>query len=212
MQKWIYLIRHGETDLNRQGIVQGSGMDAPLNALGREQGLAFYEKYKAVPFEAVITSNLQRTHQTVAPFLEEGLPWHRTADINEISWGIFEGKPRSRELKEAYEWLMTEWTSGNWDARMVNGESANELAVRAGRFWKEIQVRPESHLLVCSHGRTMRCLMCLATGKPLSEMENFQHANTGLYLLYWNGRSFDLHLNNDTSHYDLMKTAEKFVQ
>ena len=46
--KKIYLIRHGQTDFNLQGIVQGSGVDADLNDTGKAQADFFYEKYKTV--------------------------------------------------------------------------------------------------------------------------------------------------------------------
>ena len=83
----IYFIRHGETDLNRQNIVQGSGMDTDLNPLGHAQAKAFFDAYSAVDFDLVVTSRLRRTHQTVQHFIEKNIPWHQTEDINEISWG-----------------------------------------------------------------------------------------------------------------------------
>ncbi|MCZ6899539.1 MAG: histidine phosphatase family protein, partial [Bacteroidetes bacterium] len=51
ISKKIYLIRHGETDLNRAGVVQGSGVDTSINDFGRRQANEFYEKYKHVPFD-----------------------------------------------------------------------------------------------------------------------------------------------------------------
>ena len=68
------MIRHGETEYNRQGIVQGSGIDADLNETGRNQAEAFYQKYKDIPFDKVYTSALVRTHQTVEKFIEAGIP------------------------------------------------------------------------------------------------------------------------------------------
>ena len=64
----LYLIRHGETDYNRQGIVQGGGVDSSLNDLGRRQAEAFFEHYKHLRFDAVYVSALKRTHETLAPW------------------------------------------------------------------------------------------------------------------------------------------------
>ena len=50
MPKEIYIIRHGETDYNRQGIVQGQGVDTSLNDLGRRQASAFFEHYRHIDF------------------------------------------------------------------------------------------------------------------------------------------------------------------
>jgi len=60
-QKTIYLIRHGETDFNRRGVVQGSGVDSDLNDMGRAQAQAFFQAYQHVPFEKLYVSGLKRT-------------------------------------------------------------------------------------------------------------------------------------------------------
>ena len=71
--KTIYLIRHGETDFNRQGVVQGSGVDSDLNELGQAQAEAFFQAYQHIPFDKVYTSALKRTHQSVKKFLRDEL-------------------------------------------------------------------------------------------------------------------------------------------
>ncbi|WP_282456203.1 histidine phosphatase family protein [Chitinophaga sedimenti] len=74
MEKELYIIRHGETDFNRQGIVQGRGVNSDLNAMGVAQAEAFYEHYKHIPFDKVYTSSLKRTHQTVKKFWTTNCP------------------------------------------------------------------------------------------------------------------------------------------
>ena len=59
--KTIYLIRHGETDYNRRGVVQGSGIDSDLNEMGRAQAMAFFQAYQHVPFAKLYISGL-KTH------------------------------------------------------------------------------------------------------------------------------------------------------
>lgn len=71
MPKRIYIIRHGETDFNRRGIMQGSSIDTDLSEVGRLQSQAFFEQYRHLAFDAIVTSSLKRTWQTVAPFLEQ---------------------------------------------------------------------------------------------------------------------------------------------
>ena len=60
-KKTIYIIRHGETDYNRQGIIQGSGVDSDLNETGRIQAEKFFKAYHHIPFDKVYTSELKRT-------------------------------------------------------------------------------------------------------------------------------------------------------
>ena len=48
MNKLLYIVRHGQTELNKQGIIQGRGMDTDLNDEGRKQAAQFFEAYKSV--------------------------------------------------------------------------------------------------------------------------------------------------------------------
>jgi broad specificity phosphatase PhoE len=88
----LYLIRHGETDFNIQGIVQGGGVDSDLNELGRAQGQAFFEYYKHISFDSVYCSSLKRTAQTLHPFVELGHELIARPELNEFNWGVLEGK------------------------------------------------------------------------------------------------------------------------
>ena len=146
----IYFIRHGETELNRLNIVQGSGMDSELNELGHAQARAFFEAYQEAGFELVVTSRLQRTHQTVQPFLAQNIPWHQTADINEISWGIYEGTIPNPERYRAFHDLLADWKHGKIDASMPEGESARHLGERVERFLSWLRTRPE-RCIFCHH-------------------------------------------------------------
>lgn len=198
--KKVFIVRHGETDFNRQGIVQGQGVDTALNELGHQQALAFYRHYAHLDFEAILTSRLQRTHQTMAHFIKAGIPWEQFVEINEISWGIHEGKKGDPAMKDTYKELMSNWENGNLDARIPEGESATELGARVEDFVQHLRAREESLLLVCAHGRTMRALMCILKGVPLTEMNRFQHSNTGLWQVQQNSLQFNFLIENDTSH------------
>lgn len=208
MKKIIYIIRHGETDLNRKGIVQGSGVDAPLNELGRQQAQAFFEAYKDTPFEVILTSNLIRTHQTVQPFIELGLPWEQLEDIKEMNWGFHEGKESTPAMHAEYQQIKEAWGRGELDVRLPGGESAEELGVRINRFIEHLKHRPEKLILVCSHGRAMSAMMCLLHGLPLHEMNHYFHYNTGLWKAHFDGFAFEFELENDTKHLETMVNAE----
>ena len=204
MHKTLYIIRHGETELNRRRIVQGSGVDSSLNETGRAQALAFYRQYRGVDFDAVLTSTLRRTHETVAYFLKDGLPWEQHPEINEISWGDQEGREGTPESIAAYQTMVADWQRGNFDHRLPNAESAREMGARVGRFVEGLRRRPEATLLVCAHGRLMRALICTLEGCSLTQMENYRHANTGLYLVEQRGDDFEILLRNDTRHLETL--------
>lgn len=202
--KEIYFIRHGQTEYNAQRIIQGSGVDSDLNEVGIGQANAFYQKYKDVPFEVVLTSKLKRTHQTVKPFIDAGLREERFAEINEMNWGVHEGKKGSPELRVDYTKMLEEWQKGNYGYKLEQAESANELGARLKKFTAHIKTRPEKTILVCSHGRALRCLMSVLKELEYKEMEQFNHSNTGLWKVFYNSDTdkFELLTNNDTSHLD----------
>lgn len=200
MKKTIYFLRHGETDYNRRKIVQGSGVDSELNDWGHRQAQAFYDYYQNLPFEVVITSFLQRTHQTAHPFIAQGIPWEQNPDINEINWGVHEGRESEPWMIDAYKNLITEWKNENFTAALEGGESALSLARRSQRFIDGLRTRPEELLLVCSHGRALRCLMCCVKGQHLREMESYSHSNTGLFKVHFDGKEYQVELENDLRH------------
>lgn len=202
MNKRIYFIRHGETDLNRAHIVQGSGVDSSLNELGRQQAGHFYDFYKNQNFDLAICSTLKRSYETVLPFVENNIPLQRFAEINEMNWGVHEGKSSTPEMKAAYAEMIRQWGLGNFEARLEEGESARELADRIGSFLNQLKQMPQKKVLVCSHGRALRCVMTLVKGQHLKEMESYKHSNTGLFLVEQEGLEFKVLLENDTRHLD----------
>lgn len=200
MHKDIYIVRHGQTDYNKLHIVQGSGVDSSLNDTGRKQALAFYQKYRTVNFDVVLTSKLVRTHQTMQHFIQDGLPWEQFAEINEMAWGIHEGKKSNPSMMAEYKAMTQAWRDGDYDARITGGESALELSLRLIEFVNHLKTRSESNILVCSHGRAMRCLMTILNQVDLHKMDEFPHNNTGLYLVDYQPDFFQFRLENDLSH------------
>lgn len=201
MNKELYIIRHGETDLNKQGIVQGRGIDSDLNETGRAQAAAFYLKYKDVQFDKVYTSALKRTHQTVKGFIDAGLPWQQLSGLDELAWGVWEGKANNEAAIRAFKGMMEQWDQGNYDAHFDGGESPNDVVVRQKQALEVIEsAKNERRVLICMHGRAMRLFLCLLTGKPLSEMTDFPHLNTTLYKVEQTGDQFVITEFNNTDH------------
>ena len=199
----LYIIRHGETDYNRKGIVQGSGVDSELNKLGHTQARLFYQYYKNVSFDYIITSHLQRTHQTVQPFLRRSThrEWIKMTELNEISWGIHEGQTGSDFSHESYRKLMNDWELGVYDSKIEEGESATELHQRVSQAVDYLKNQFQGkNILLCTHGRTLLCLLSILNEHPLSKMSQFKHQNTCLYKVHYVGDEFIFELENDVRH------------
>ncbi len=199
--KKIYLIRHGQTDLNKQGIIQGSGVDAELNELGHRQARAFYEAYQEIPFDKIYISELKRTYQTIIPFLEKNIPIEKHQGLNEISWGKKEGRKVSPEEDAYYHFMLSEWQRGRIDLAIEGGESPLQVAERQKPVLDLIRSRSdEQNVLICMHGRAMRIFLCLMLNYEIKEMERFEHANVCLYQLSYTGSMFTIDRYFDVEH------------
>jgi len=206
--KTIYLIRHGETEFNREGIVQGGGIDSELNDTGKMQAKLFYDHYKNVPFDKVYTSTLKRAQQTVQQFIDAGIPWERLSGLNEVGWGIYEGSLPTPENKKVFADIIGDWALGHLDAKLEGGESPNEVTLRQNQALEVILSRPEEKtILICMHGRALRMFLCLITGTPLSQMDRFLHQNLSLYELSYEDNKFEVVKFNNVMHLNTQATV-----
>lgn len=210
MKKTLYIIRHGETDLNKRGVVQGRGMDTDLNNLGREQAEAFYQAYKDVNFDKIYTSTLKRTHQTVKKFIENNIPWTQFPGLDELGWGIHEGMESNDQIKYEFATVLSKWTSGELHHKFEGGESPLEVKERQLTVLELlIEENEDENILICMHGRALRLFLCLLTDQPLSGMDLFPHSNTTLYKVEYDGISFQIVDFNNTNH---LKTLQIDLQ
>jgi broad specificity phosphatase PhoE len=199
--KKIYLVRHGQTDYNLRGIVQGSGVDASLNEKGKAQAAAFYQKHGAVPFDKVYTSCLKRSIESVELFLKNGLPHGALEGLNEINWGSREGMVITPEEDAYYYWVLRQWQLGNTQLRIEGGDSPEDVVMRQASALSQIMAQTEEkNILICMHGRAMRILLCTLLRYPLRCMDFFTHGNLSLYQITFTGTLFQLTGFNDRSH------------
>lgn len=201
MKKTFYFIRHGQTDLNLRGIVQGRGVNSPLNENGFKQAQAFFEAYKHVPFDKIYTSALLRTKQTVEPFVQLGIPTEELVGLDEISWGIYEGQEQNEDIMRGFDDLVRAWRNNELDAAVERGESPNALIMRQKEaIAYMLNQADEKTVLVCMHGRALRILLCHLTEISACKMDDFPHTNTALYILEYADGKFRIVDHYNTKH------------
>ncbi|MCB9235809.1 MAG: histidine phosphatase family protein [Bacteroidia bacterium] len=198
----LYFLRHGQTEFNLKGIVQGRGVDSDLNEEGRAQGEAFYRAYRNEGFNGLVVSNLKRTYQTIEPFIrEEKRPLLKLEGLDELSWGVMEGMSSSPEMHAKYLELNREWGAGNLHARVEAGESPLDCWNRAQQSLEIIQKEfPSGKVLVCTHGRMLRIILSEILGYGMANMNLFPHENTALNVVRFleSGKAFAVKLNDLT--------------
>lgn len=201
LKKIFYFIRHGQTDLNLKGIVQGRGVNSPLNANGLQQAEAFYNAYKDVDFDKIYTSTLLRTHQTVEPFNAKNISVEQLEGLDEISWGVYEGQEQNETIMKGFDALVQAWRNDELDVCVENGESPNELVVRQRQAIDYMLTKTdEKKILVCMHGRALRIMLCHLTNVPVCQMDDFPHTNTALYIVDYEDGIFSILDYYNTEH------------
>jgi len=182
-------------------MVQGSGIDASLNETGKRQARDFYNAYADYPFDKIYISKLIRTKESVQSFIDKGIDYEALAGLNEISWGSQEGKPFTPETASIYKETTDRWRRGELDLNLDGGESPNAVMKRQKEAFTHILSRQhERQVLICMHGRAIRILLCWIQGIQLSEMDQFEHQNLGLYELGATDSGFEILRRNDVSH------------
>ena len=138
----LYIVRHGETDWNKEGRCQGHS-NIPLNEQGRNQAREVREKLKDVNFDVVFCSPLDRTIETARIITDGKLI---TDDrIIERNNGVLEGKNKT-EIKEIK-------SRADYKDEDYNVETPEELQVRANIFLDDILPKYKGkNILIVTHG------------------------------------------------------------
>lgn len=127
----VFLVRHGQTDLNVRRIVQGPRVDSALSAIGREQARAVARRLLPEPLAAVYASPMLRARDTAKAIADvHGLPVRILAGLTEYDWGLYCGREESGDTAAAMQSVFDRWWAGDLDARPADGESAREAEMR----------------------------------------------------------------------------------
>jgi len=199
----LHIIRHGETEYNASGKIQGRGIDSSLNERGIRQAEAFLRAYPPNRFDVVYCSTLKRSKQSIQGYLDAGLPCVELAALDEFNWGEVEGQPYT-VYADTYRDMIDAWTGGDYHRAPYLGESPAQVAFRQQEALQAWRSGIERRILVCMHGRALRLMLCLLTQQPLSQMETFTHSNLSLYVLDWDGDRGVIRLADDRRHLEVV--------
>jgi probable phosphoglycerate mutase len=152
----LWLIRHGESTGNRDGLFQGQS-DLPLTAQGVRQAELLAERLRGQSFAACYTSDLARARETARP-IEGALGATCTPDplLREIDGGAWSGLS-VQEIQQRFpeEWLR--WQARDPDMARGGGESYRSAAARISQRLGEIaRAHAGGRILVVSHGLVIR--------------------------------------------------------
>jgi len=170
----LFLFRHGETDWNREGRLQGH-TDTPLNQTGLVQAQALSEILRPHRLDAVVSSDLSRARNTAQIVAEAlGLPLFTDAGLRETDVGAAEGLLWSDAKTRFGEGLTERWYSDG-DVAFPGGETGTETRIRGlAALQRFAAAQPFRRIGVSTHGAMLRQLMkhALPAGSPPTPVRN----------------------------------------
>ena len=177
----ILLVRHGETNWNREGRVQGYHADSPLTETGLEQARALARRMSTEALDALYSSDLGRTRQTVAPIMQStSLPVYFDSELRERNYGTFEGKTFlevERDFPEAYAHFRTR----DPHFAAAGGESTVQFHDRVIRAFERIASQAAgSRIAVVAHGGVLGVMYRRAMNIPIEAPRNYTVANASI--------------------------------
>ncbi|SOE00684.1 histidine phosphatase family protein [Blastococcus haudaquaticus] len=154
----LLLVRHGQSEWNAAGLMQGQTAHVPLTAKGHAQAAAAATQLAGLAPGALLSSDLLRAVQTAEHCARAtGLPITTTPALREQGYGELEGRP-SREL-----WDVVDWTDPHWSA--PGGESLAELHDRVRTFLEGLCAEPPADVIaLVTHGDTIRAAQAVVAG------------------------------------------------
>ncbi|MFZ7186523.1 histidine phosphatase family protein [Avibacterium avium] len=209
-QLTFYLVRHGRTVWNEQGLLQGQG-DSPLIAEGIEGAIKTGEHLANVPFVAAYSSLLKRAMDTTQYIIgERNIPFFQHKGLNEHFFGSWEGVLVD-SIRQSEEFQQMTKDPANYQAKSNGGETFAELAERAMQaVYDIINVHNKGNILLVSHGHTLRLLLALFDGSTWqNHRENprvIRLDNTSISIVHYeqaeneNVGRFVLETVNSTAH------------
>lgn len=176
----LILIRHGETDWNRELRFQGQ-VDPPLNATGLAQAERVAACLAGTAAHQLYCSDLLRTRQTASPAAArlalQALP---DAGLREQSFGIIDGM-RVDDIKLQHANAWDQWTRFDADWAFDGGESTRQFHTRVmGALRRLAALHPAQTLVVVTHGGVLDMVFRSARGLSLSGPRQSEIPNAGL--------------------------------
>jgi alpha-ribazole phosphatase len=193
----LLLVRHGETEHNREWRYQGR-TDLELNQAGRQQAERLRQRLSREPIDVIYASNLKRAAETADIIAQgRGLRVEFRENLAEIDFGRFEGLTHA-EIVERYP----DWPPGDYDFTAYGGESLEQLSQRLGAFEKDLRNHnpADDNILVIAHAGSLRVLLCRLLGIAIEKWWRFRLAPASLTIIEDVERESVLTLFNDVSH------------
>lgn len=199
----VILVRHGETHWNREGRIQGYHSDSPLTDIGLAQARAVAARLAAEGIDALYSSDLGRTRQTVEPIAAAT----RIAAVNEPgvrerNYGIFEGCTFA-EIEQIFPEEFAKYRTRDPHYSIQGGESAVQFRDRIIKALAGIAERhPGQRSVVVTHGGVVGSMYRVAMQMPLDAPRVYTTRNASLNRFRFDAGTWMVEVWGDVGHLD----------
>ena len=197
----IYLIRHGETDFNRDGRIQGD-TESSLSDLGEEQARRVRVRLKGISLAAAYTSPLKRAVDTCRTALDGTVQWESRDGLREINLGVWEGKKAS-DLRRDFPEDTRLWFHAPSRVRIEGAETMRAFRIRVRRTLDGIREQhPDETVAVFAHGGVICSYLTSLLGMKLDDIWRFKIRNCSLTRVLFPMHKPRIDLLGDIHHLD----------
>ena len=196
----IMLVRHGETDWNREEVFRGR-IDVELNDNGREQASALAEATRAFQIGAVYSSPLSRSLETARIIAEaHDLDVKIAHGFVDFHYGEWQGL-KHQEVKEKFPELYLKWHDSPHMVQIPGGESLDDVRQRSLKELEKIVAEHESRMaMIVSHRVVNKVLLCAIMGLDNSRFWRIRQSNCCLNIFECSQDEYTICLLNDICH------------
>lgn len=189
----VFFCRHGETENNRLGKIQGARIDPPLNPTGIRQAQALGAALAAVRPDRFVHSPLQRAQETATIAAAAcPAPISTIADLKEIDFGaaLEGGSSTAGVYRAQITATYAAWAAGQWETRLgANGETGQEVLDRVQRAIDAIlngNRGNDRYIAAVAHSSYLRVLLSYAGGVSMAEAATWKIRNCSIHVVDFN--------------------------
>lgn len=184
----IILVRHGETNMNRDNLYHGI-LDPALNETGIKQAEKAYNIIKNISYDKIFSSPLKRAYETATILNYKKLNIELSDKIKELNFGIFEGLSYE-EILNKYPYELKEATK-NWkNYNFKTGESPLELQKRSVQFINSLD--KNLNYLIVAHWGVICTILSYYFSHNLDAYWKFKIDNCGIIVIEFTKDNFPI--------------------
>jgi len=183
----IILVRHGETDWNKEGRFQGQ-IDIPLNKTGKNQAEKASVYLNKIRFNKAYSSSMSRPFETAKIILggnkNNNIEIIKIDELSEISHGLWEGK-LEKDIKNTWPEMLKKWHKEPENVIMPEGESIEDVSKRSLNAWKSIckNQKKDDITLIVAHDAVNKTLICNLLGMSNAKIWTIKQGNGGITIV-----------------------------